>query len=353
MVSSGEASLAAIRIEWTSMDLAAGWFVKPGIFRPRRPSACCGSWFSRPWSAHGSRRELPCSWTRWLVLGIGDGHRFGDLALQDLADGEYWRLMTSTFVHFSVMHLVLNLIAMYQLGTMVESWYGSYQSVFIYGRHRRRGQSGIGDDSPCDRLESADSLRGGIGRDHGLGRAVRGRGAAVAHRVGLVVGAAHGFLHGRDRGDGGMSAAGYRQLGPRRAARSWESPWGSPIDDCCDAVNKPSAWGRGVVTGLVIAACTAAQAVADRREAPVRQEQTVLRRVSELERNYQVLARTALLVRRHADTKSVLKLLDGLSAGRGGPRADSRRAWQVAGDGSGRERRPTSRPSKHAKWTST
>ena len=67
------------------------------------------------------------------MLGIGDGHRFGDLALQDLARGEYWRLITSTFIHFSVLHLVLNLIAMYQLGTMVESWYGTPQSIFIYG----------------------------------------------------------------------------------------------------------------------------------------------------------------------------------------------------------------------------
>ena len=73
------------------------------------------------------------SWSKLLLLGIGDGHRFGDLALQDLAHGEYWRLITSTFIHFSVIHLVLNVIAMYQLGTMVESWYGTPQSIFIYG----------------------------------------------------------------------------------------------------------------------------------------------------------------------------------------------------------------------------
>ena len=73
------------------------------------------------------------SWSKFLLLGIGDGHRFGDLSLQDLARGEYWRLITSTFIHFSVLHLVLNVIAMYQLGTMVESWYGTPQSIFIYG----------------------------------------------------------------------------------------------------------------------------------------------------------------------------------------------------------------------------
>src|SRR3954462_2301089 len=48
------------------------------------------------------------TWWRLLVLGIGDGHRFGDLTLQDLANGQYWRLVTSTFVHYNVIHIVLN-----------------------------------------------------------------------------------------------------------------------------------------------------------------------------------------------------------------------------------------------------
>ena len=51
----------------------------------------------------------------------------------DLARGEYWRLITSTFVHFSLLHLGLNVLAMYQLGTMTESWFGKSQLVFIYG----------------------------------------------------------------------------------------------------------------------------------------------------------------------------------------------------------------------------
>ena len=47
--------------------------------------------------------------------------------------GEYWRLITSTFVHFSLLHLGLNVLAMYQLGTMAESWFGRPQLIFIYG----------------------------------------------------------------------------------------------------------------------------------------------------------------------------------------------------------------------------
>jgi rhomboid protease GluP len=78
-------------------------------------------------------------------------------------------------------------------------------------------------------------------------------------------------------------------------------------------VDKPAAWGRGVITGILIAGCAAAQVAADRWETPLREEQTQMRRVAELERNYQLLARTAFLVRRGGNTKTMLQLLDSLS----------------------------------------
>lgn len=254
---------------------------------------------------------VPVPWTRWLLLGIGDGHRFGDLALQDLARGEYWRLITSTFVHFSVLHLVLNLIAMYQLGTMVESWYGSYQAVFIYGLTGGGGnlvsvfiRQATGSNPRIHSGGGSVVIMGLVGLCAVVGLRSRselgvslGRlmvffmvvtailGAALpqfidnwGHAGGAIVGIAVGFAHRR----------------------------------LLQAANKPAGWGRGVVTAIVIAACATAQAVADRREAPLREEQTLTRRVAVLERNYQVLARTALLVRRHADTKTMLKLLESL-----------------------------------------
>jgi rhomboid protease GluP len=262
---------------------------------------------------------VPVPWTRWLVLGIGDGHRFGDLALDDLAHGEYWRLMTSTFVHFSVMHLVLNLIAMYQLGTMVESWYGSHQSVFIYGLTGGGGnlvsvliRYALGSNPRIHSGGGSVVLMGLVGlcavvglrsrseSGMSLGRlmvwfmvATAVMGAVLpqfidnwGHLGGAVVGLAVGFAHRR----------------------------------LLDAVHKPSGWGRGVVTGILIVVCGSAQVVADRREAPLREEQTLFRRVSVLERNYQSLARTAFLVRRRGDTKTILKLLDilgGRPAGSG------------------------------------
>lgn len=75
----------------------------------------------------------PPTFWRLAVLGIGEAHRFGDLTLRDLANGEVWRLMTCNFVHYSLIHIGMNLFAFYILGTLLESWYGSWQLVAIYG----------------------------------------------------------------------------------------------------------------------------------------------------------------------------------------------------------------------------
>ena len=67
-----------------------------------------------------------------LLLGLRNGHWFGDLTLRELYAGEVWRTLTATFVHYGVVHVGMNLFALYQLGCLVESWYGSGPLVAIY-----------------------------------------------------------------------------------------------------------------------------------------------------------------------------------------------------------------------------
>jgi rhomboid protease GluP len=262
------------------------------------------------------------SWSKLLLVGIGDGHRFGDLALQDLARGEYWRLITSTFIHFSVVHLVFNLIAMYQLGTMVESWYGQSQSIFIYGVTGGGGnlvsvliRHAIGSNPRIHSGGGSVVIMGLVGLCAVVGLRSRtepgvsmGRlmvffmvttailGAALpqfidnwGHAGGALAGIAVGFAH-------------------RNLLR---------------AIHKPATWGRGLVMAILIAACGVFQVVADRREAPVREAQALVRRFAEVERNYHVLAQTALLVRQHTDSDTVLKLLESLSFTQAGSRPSS------------------------------
>jgi len=46
--------------------------------------------------------------------------------------GEWWRIITSMFLHIGFLHLLMNMIALYYLGTAVERIYGSKRFIFIY-----------------------------------------------------------------------------------------------------------------------------------------------------------------------------------------------------------------------------
>ena len=69
---------------------------------------------------------------RQLFLGTSNGDRFGSMKLAELMRGEVWRTLTSTFVHYGIVHLAMNLFGMYQLGCLIESWYGRAQFLAIY-----------------------------------------------------------------------------------------------------------------------------------------------------------------------------------------------------------------------------
>ena len=71
------------------------------------------------------------SWRGWL-LGTPGGERFGDMSLRELARGQLWRTLTSTFVHYGLLHVGMNLFFMYQLGSLIEEWYGPWLSLALY-----------------------------------------------------------------------------------------------------------------------------------------------------------------------------------------------------------------------------
>lgn len=46
--------------------------------------------------------------------------------------GEWWRLFTPIVIHIGLLHLLMNTLALYYLGTMVEKIYGNFRFLFIY-----------------------------------------------------------------------------------------------------------------------------------------------------------------------------------------------------------------------------
>ena len=49
-----------------------------------------------------------------------------------VADGQWWRLITSAFLHASILHIALNMLALWWLGSMVEQLLGHGRYLALY-----------------------------------------------------------------------------------------------------------------------------------------------------------------------------------------------------------------------------
>ena len=57
---------------------------------------------------------------------------FGAIIREYVFAGEYWRLLTAMFLHGGVLHLVMNLLALVQVGRLYELMFGSARFLTIY-----------------------------------------------------------------------------------------------------------------------------------------------------------------------------------------------------------------------------
>jgi len=58
--------------------------------------------------------------------------RFGDPSLIGVAQGEYYRLLTSMFLHLNVMHILFNMWALYVVGAPLEAMLGRVRFIGLY-----------------------------------------------------------------------------------------------------------------------------------------------------------------------------------------------------------------------------
>lgn len=69
-----------------------------------------------------------------LATGGNDGRFFEDGAMWSygVADGDYWRLLTSAFLHGGYLHIAFNMYALYLFGPFVERALGSWRFIAAY-----------------------------------------------------------------------------------------------------------------------------------------------------------------------------------------------------------------------------
>jgi rhomboid protease GluP len=65
-------------------------------------------------------------------VGYGAMTRMGGLSSLDLVSWQPWRIVTAMFLHYSFMHIAMNMLALYQVGTLLERRYGSTVFTIVY-----------------------------------------------------------------------------------------------------------------------------------------------------------------------------------------------------------------------------
>ncbi len=73
----------------------------------------------------------------WLSLTGGSTNEqsllnHGAIYGPSVTQGEYWRIITGTFLHSGILHIVFNMLALYQVGLLIERLVGAPRMLLIY-----------------------------------------------------------------------------------------------------------------------------------------------------------------------------------------------------------------------------
>src|SRR5262249_55833641 len=66
------------------------------------------------------------------LVGVRKGFVLPDSIAVGVAHGDWWRLITAAFLHYGPLHLLLNMLALYWFGSLLEQRIGSGRFLAIY-----------------------------------------------------------------------------------------------------------------------------------------------------------------------------------------------------------------------------
>lgn len=92
-----------------------------------------------PWGTWSLIAVNSCVFIGMSAAGAGFGKGSADMALTlgsnfgpYTVGGEWWRVVTSLFIHFGFFHYIMNMVVLLQIGTIVERFYGTGRFVTLY-----------------------------------------------------------------------------------------------------------------------------------------------------------------------------------------------------------------------------
>ncbi len=59
-------------------------------------------------------------------------YKFGAVSSDAIKNGEIWRLITGTFLHAGIIHLIMNMYSLFIIGTQLENFIGRTKFTFVY-----------------------------------------------------------------------------------------------------------------------------------------------------------------------------------------------------------------------------
>ena len=93
----------------------------------------------QPWAVYSLIAINVAIWLLTVALGADAGRApadklllWGGNAASEVQRGEWWRLLTATFLHSGLMHVAMNMLGLYAAGVMVERIYGARLFLLIY-----------------------------------------------------------------------------------------------------------------------------------------------------------------------------------------------------------------------------
>jgi membrane associated rhomboid family serine protease len=118
-----------------------GSVVRHSLLRPTRPVVCRLLLlanvlvFAYGWqlaSGLGIASDFLTGFTKDAAKLLSVLHRSGSVEGLDLLNGEWWRLLTACFAHGSLLHLGMNMYALFAIGAFAEQTWGRLRFLTIY-----------------------------------------------------------------------------------------------------------------------------------------------------------------------------------------------------------------------------
>jgi GlpG protein len=113
------------------VDLRERWDGRPGLGLPVTFALMAVSIVVAVSSRLGEERTSPLLQRLFIAPFTAEGNRIWWDGLESIRRGEVWRLVTPIFIHFGPIHLLFNMIMLYQLGGPVEMRRGSWRFLLL------------------------------------------------------------------------------------------------------------------------------------------------------------------------------------------------------------------------------